>query len=195
MIAPLWIAPNGHPINALGGLETVAAFGLLAEASTGYPALLAEMTLLTALRTAATSAIAARYLAPKGARTMTLIGNGAQAEFQALAMKEAVGIDSIASGRRDAQQITLFNSVGFAIEDFSALQYVREGLGKTSFCEMPDMIADPGRTRAIFGMLERARKACALTAASSSMLDSRNSLSSQHRSRSRAASRGLSQAR
>jgi ornithine cyclodeaminase/alanine dehydrogenase-like protein (mu-crystallin family) len=86
---------NGHPINALGGLQTVVAFGLLAEVSTGYPVLLAEMTMLTALRTAATSAMAARYLAPKGARTMALIGNGAQAEFQALAMKEVVGIDSV----------------------------------------------------------------------------------------------------
>ena len=86
---------NGHPINALGGLQTVAAFGLLAEVSTGYPVLLTEMTLLTALRTAATSAMAARHLAPKGARTMSLIGNGAQAEFQALAMKAVVGIDSI----------------------------------------------------------------------------------------------------
>ena len=86
---------NGHPINALGGLQTVAAFGLLAEVSTGYPVLLTEMTLLTALRTAATSAMAARHLAPKGARTMSLIGNGAQAEFQALAMKAVVGINSI----------------------------------------------------------------------------------------------------
>lgn len=86
---------NGHPINAFGGLQTVAAFGLLAEVSTGYPVLLTEMTLLTALRTAATSAMAARHLAPKGARTMALIGNGAQAEFQALAMKAVVGIDTI----------------------------------------------------------------------------------------------------
>jgi ornithine cyclodeaminase len=86
---------NGHPINAFGGLQTVAAFGLLAEVSTGYPVLLTEMTLLTALRTAATSAMAARHLARKGARTMALIGNGAQAEFQALAMKAVVGIDTI----------------------------------------------------------------------------------------------------
>jgi ornithine cyclodeaminase len=49
---------NGHPKNAAGGLQTVTAIGLLAEVSTGYPLLLAEMTLLTALRTAATSALA-----------------------------------------------------------------------------------------------------------------------------------------
>jgi len=86
---------NGHPKNTAEGLQTVTAFGLLAEVATGYPVLLTEMTLLTALRTAATSAMAARHLAPKGARTMAMIGNGAQAEFQALAMKAVLGIDRL----------------------------------------------------------------------------------------------------
>ena len=40
---------NGHPKNAASGLQTVTAIGMLAEVKTGYPLLLAEMTLLTAL--------------------------------------------------------------------------------------------------------------------------------------------------
>ena len=267
---------NGHPKNTVEGLQTVTAFGLLAEVSTGYPVLLTEMTMLTALRTAATSAMAARHLAPKGARTLAMIGNGAQAEFQALAMKAVLGIthvrlfdiDSKAidktvrnlagsgltvtpctssqsaiegaeiittctadkqyatiltdnmvgagvhinaiggdcpgktelhkdillradtfveyppqtriegeiqqmapdfpvtelwrvisgeqPGRRDAGQITLFDSVGFAIEDFSALRYVRERLKGTSFFQELDIIADPDDPRDLFGMLLRA---------------------------------------
>ena len=71
------------------------AFGVLADVATGYPVLLTEMTLLTALRTAATSAMAARYLAPQGRRTMAMIGNGAQSEFQALPFKPLLGIDEI----------------------------------------------------------------------------------------------------
>ena len=55
---------NGHPKNTKEGLQTVTAFGLLADVDTGYPKLLSEMTLLTALRTAASSAMAARHLAP-----------------------------------------------------------------------------------------------------------------------------------
>jgi ornithine cyclodeaminase len=269
---------NGHPKNTAEGLQTVTAFGLLAEVSTGYPALLTEMTILTALRTAATSAMAARHLAPKGARTMAMIGNGAQAEFQALAMKAVCGIDTIrlydidpratekaarnldgsglkilscrsaqeaiegaeivttctadkqfatiltdnmvgagvhinaiggdcpgktelhrdilkrsdvfveyppqtriegeiqqmapdfpvtelwkvvigeAQGRRDARQITLFDSVGFAIEDFSALRYVRARLPGTDFYQNLDMIADPDDPRDLFGMLLRAKE-------------------------------------
>ncbi|OYU47783.1 MAG: ornithine cyclodeaminase [Rhizobiales bacterium PAR1] len=268
---------NGHPRNTADGLQTVTAFGLLAEVATGYPVLLAEMTLLTALRTAATSAMAARHLAPKGAQVMALIGNGAQAEFQALAMKAVCGIDTLrlydidpgatektlrnlagsgltlvacasaqaategagiittctadkqfatiltdnmvgagvhinaiggdcpgktelhrdillradtfveyppqtwiegeiqqmtrdypitelrhvitgaAPGRRSDSQITLFDSVGFAIEDFSALVYLRARIAGTDFYEDFDLIADPDDPRDLFGMLQRAR--------------------------------------
>ena len=83
---------NGHPSNTKQGLQTVTAFGLLADVATGYPLMLSEMTILTALRTAATSAVAAKWLAPKGATTMAMIGNGAQAEFQALAFKAICGV-------------------------------------------------------------------------------------------------------
>lgn len=268
---------NGHPKNMAQGLQTVTAFGLLAEVETGYPVLLTEMTLLTALRTAATSAMAARHLAPKGATTMAMIGNGAQAEFQALAMKAVLGITHLRlfdidrratektmrnlaasglhltacdtaqsavegaeiittctadkqnatilsdnmvgagvhinaiggdcpgktelhrdilkrvdtfvefppqtrvegeiqqmpadypvtelwqvvngtlEGRRDQAQITLFDSVGFAIEDFSALRYVRERIRDTAFYLPVDLIADPDDPRDLFGMLQRAR--------------------------------------
>jgi ornithine cyclodeaminase len=76
---------NGHPRNARHALPTVMACGMLAEVETGFPLLLADLTLATALRTAATSVLAARAMARPGARTMALIGNGAQAEFQSLA--------------------------------------------------------------------------------------------------------------
>jgi ornithine cyclodeaminase len=268
---------NGHPKNMAEGLQTVTAFGLLADVSTGYPVLLTEMTLLTALRTAATSAMAARHLAPKGATTMAMIGNGAQAEFQALAIKAVLGITHIrlfdidakatektrrnlegsglnvtacatsqaaiegaqiittctadkqyatiltdnmvgagvhinaiggdcpgktelhrdilaradtfveyppqtriegeiqqmdpdypvtelwqvvtgeVEGRRSDKQITLFDSVGFAIEDFSALRYVRERVRGTAFFQSVDLIADPDDPRDLFGMLQRAK--------------------------------------
>ena len=46
---------NGHPQNPAHGLQTVTAFGVLANMQTGYPEFLSEMTISTALRTAATS--------------------------------------------------------------------------------------------------------------------------------------------
>ena len=267
---------NGHPSNTKAGLQTVTAFGLLADVATGYPVLLSEMTILTALRTAATSAMAAKWLAPKGATVMALIGNGAQAEFQALGFKAICGITEVrlydidaqatakcarnlegqglnvvacktpeeailgaqiittctadkqyatiltdnmvgagvhlnavggdcpgktelhkdillrakvfveypeqtriegeiqqmpadfavtelwqviagqTAGRVDPREITLFDSVGFAIEDFAALRYIRSKLAETGMFAQLDMIADPDDPRDLFGMILRA---------------------------------------
>src|SRR6202161_4831516 len=66
---------NGHPQNTAAGLLTVTAFGVLAEVSTGYPLLLSELTVTTALRTAAMSALAAKRLARADSRVMALVGN------------------------------------------------------------------------------------------------------------------------
>ena len=270
---------NGHPSNTKAGLQTVTAFGLLADVATGYPVLLSEMTILTALRTAAMSAVAAKFLAPKGSTSMAIIGNGAQSEFQALAFKAVCGVTDIrlydidnaatekcaanlaghglkivkcktaqdavegvdiittvtadkqyatiltdnmvggsvhinavggdcpgktelhrdillrsqifveyppqtriegeiqqldddhlvtelwqvmtgaAKGRTSAEAITLFDSVGFAIEDFSALRYVRDQLKTHPFHQQLDMLADPDDPRDLFGMVARAKTA------------------------------------
>ena len=270
---------NGHPSNMKKGLQTVTAFGLLADVATGYPLMLSEMTILTALRTAATSAMAAKWLAPEGSTVMAMIGNGAQAEFQALAFKAICGIKEVrlydidpaatekcarnlqglgltvvpcktsqdailgaqiittctadkqyatiltdnmvgsgvhinavggdcpgktelhkdillrsgifveyppqtriegeiqqldaeypvtelwqvisgqAEGRKDARQITLFDSVGFAVEDFSALRYVHSRLKAAGLFQDLDMIADPDDPRDLFGMVLRAKNA------------------------------------
>jgi ornithine cyclodeaminase len=83
---------NGHPKNTAEGLLTVTAFGVLADVATGYPILLSELTLTTALRTAAMSALAARWMARRDSRTMALIGNGAQSEFQSIAFHHMLGI-------------------------------------------------------------------------------------------------------
>lgn len=86
---------NGHPGNTRKSLQTVAAFGVLSSVETGYPLMVSEMTLLTALRTAAMSALAASHLAAADSRTMAMIGLGAQSEFQALAFKALVGIEKL----------------------------------------------------------------------------------------------------
>lgn len=86
---------NGHPLNPSRGFQTVTAFGMLADVDNGYPTFLAEMTLLTALRTAATSAMTAKALARPDSQRMALIGAGSQAEFQALAIRSALGIEDL----------------------------------------------------------------------------------------------------
>ncbi|MBK6293472.1 MAG: ornithine cyclodeaminase [Rhodoferax sp.] len=86
---------NGHPQNPTQGLSTVMAFGVLAEVATGFPILLSELTVTTAMRTAATSAMAAQALARPDCRSMALIGNGAQSEFQAIAFISMLGITEL----------------------------------------------------------------------------------------------------
>lgn len=266
---------NGHPKNTKDGRQTVTAFGVLSDVGSGYPMLLSEMTILTALRTAAMSAVAAKHLARKDSRTMAIIGNGAQSEFQALAFKAILGVTDLRlydidpqatarcaanlagegltitackssqeavegadiittvtadkqyatilsdnmvgpgvhinavggdcpgktelhrdillrsdifveyppqtriegeiqqldpdypvaelweviagrrEGRQSAQTITLFDSVGFAIEDFSALRYIRSKLQETGLYIDLDLLADPDEPRDLYGMLLR----------------------------------------
>ena len=86
---------NGHPGNAKLGLSTVVAFGALADVATGLPGFISELTLTTAIRTAATSVMAAKRLARPDAKTMALIGNGAQSEFQAIAFHHGLGITEV----------------------------------------------------------------------------------------------------
>ncbi|MEM7708398.1 MAG: ornithine cyclodeaminase [Pseudomonadota bacterium] len=86
---------NGHPGNPARGVSTVMAFGALADVDTGYPVLLSELTLVTAFRTAAASAIAAQALARPESRTLGLIGCGAQSEFQVLAFHTLLGIEEV----------------------------------------------------------------------------------------------------
>jgi ornithine cyclodeaminase len=86
---------NGHPKNTAQGLLTVTAFGVLADVATGYPILLSEMTFVTALRTAAVSALAATRMARPSSRVMAVIGNGAQSEFQIIAFHRMAGIREV----------------------------------------------------------------------------------------------------
>jgi ornithine cyclodeaminase len=65
-------------------------------------------------------------------------------------------ITGTAPGRQSAAAITLFDSVGFAIEDFSALRYVRDLLPDTGLYENLDLLADPDDPRDLYGMLLRA---------------------------------------
>lgn len=86
---------NGHPYNPREDKLTVTAVGMLAEVKSGYPLLISEMTILTAIRTAATSALASRYLAIEKSKDFGIIGTGSQAEFQVLAHVVELGIERV----------------------------------------------------------------------------------------------------
>lgn len=122
---------NGHPGNHRVGLPTVMAFGVLADVATGVPVLLSELTLTTALRTAATSAVAARVLARPDSRVMALIGNGAQSEFQALAFHHLLGVQTLRLFDVDAQATAKLarnlSGTGLAVQACSSAREATQG--------------------------------------------------------------------
>ncbi|QIL80641.1 ornithine cyclodeaminase [Diaphorobacter sp. HDW4A] len=112
---------NGHPSNARHGLPTVMAFGALADVATGVPRFVSELTLTTALRTAATSLMAARRLARSDSRSMALIGNGSQSEFQALAFVGLLGVRELRLFDVDtAASAKLLRNIGPALGEYGA---------------------------------------------------------------------------
>lgn len=86
---------NGHPGNVLNGKLSVAAIGQISDAGSGYPLMLCDMTRLTAIRTAATSVLASDYLARNNAKSLAVIGTGAQAEFQTIAFAEHYALKTV----------------------------------------------------------------------------------------------------
>ncbi len=109
---------NGHPYNPKDQKQTVVATGMLADVATGYPVLLSEMTILTALRTAATSALASKYLALPNSDTFGIVGTGAQSEFQVLAHHYALGLNKVFYYDLDPQAMEKFknNLAGYDME-------------------------------------------------------------------------------
>lgn len=139
---------NGHPTNPARGLQTVTAFGVLSDVATGYPQFVAEMTVLTAMRTAATSALAARHLARSDSRVMAMVGAGAQAEFQALAVRAALGINRLQVHDPDAAAVVKFVrhavDLGFEVETSTEVRSAVQGADVVTTCT-----ADKSRNRVL----------------------------------------------
>jgi thiomorpholine-carboxylate dehydrogenase len=75
------------PGNAAHGLPTMLATLVLMDPATGQTLAVMDATWLTALRTAAVSAVAADALTPQGPKIAALLGSGALARSHALALR------------------------------------------------------------------------------------------------------------
>ncbi|PKQ17544.1 MAG: ornithine cyclodeaminase [Actinobacteria bacterium HGW-Actinobacteria-8] len=147
---------NGHPSNPGIGLQTVSGFGVYADVATGYPLMFAEMNLLTALRTAATSAMAARHLARPDSHVLALIGTGSQSEFQTLAMHAINGIDAVRIWDVDSAAMDKYerNMSGYGIDVYRATSAADAVEGadivttctadKTNATVLTDAMVEPG---------------------------------------------------
>lgn len=86
---------NSHARNPERGLPAVIGTYMLYEQDTGMPLCLMGASVLTALRTAAASAVATRYLARPGSSTLGLVGAGAQAAHQLQAEAEVLALREV----------------------------------------------------------------------------------------------------
>jgi ornithine cyclodeaminase/alanine dehydrogenase-like protein (mu-crystallin family) len=78
---------------------------VLFDAETGTPAALLDGTYITATRTAAASALAARLLARPGARVLAILGTGVQARSHARAFKGIRAWEEIRVAGRDREKV------------------------------------------------------------------------------------------
>jgi alanine dehydrogenase len=78
---------NCHPENRKYGLPTVMATIILIDPRTGAPTAIMGGTMITALRTAAAGAIAAKYLANPNPKTVGFVGAGTQARTQLMGLQ------------------------------------------------------------------------------------------------------------
>jgi len=75
------------PGNAARGLPTLLATSVLMDPATGQPLAVMDGTWITALRTAAVSAVAADALSPPGPKIVAMLGSGALARSHAIALR------------------------------------------------------------------------------------------------------------
>ena len=81
-----WV--NVHPRNRRRGLPTVMAVIIMNDPATGVPLAVMDGVLVTKLRTAAAAAVAAAVLARRDSRIVGLLGCGAQADAQLVALAQ-----------------------------------------------------------------------------------------------------------
>ena len=94
---------NVNPHNRARGLPTVMALTVLIDVETGAPEAIINATELTAMRTGAAGAVAAKYLAPRQAITLGVIGAGRQTEALIDATVAALTVEEIRVWSRTAK--------------------------------------------------------------------------------------------
>src|SRR5438128_11432113 len=92
-----------YPRNAGTGVPTHMAMVLLFRPETGEPLAVMDGRLITEMRTAAVSAAATKYLAPRGAQVLALLGSGVQAQAHLEALTHLHRYDEIRVWSRTAE--------------------------------------------------------------------------------------------
>jgi ornithine cyclodeaminase/alanine dehydrogenase len=125
-----WVALS--PGNPARGLAHISATMILADPETGVLAGILEAGRLTALRTAAVSLLAARYLVRPNAAVLALVGCGVQARAHLEALRSEFPIGTVrVLGRRRASAEAFARDCGGAMLDLVAVESPDAALRET----------------------------------------------------------------
>jgi alanine dehydrogenase len=90
------------------GLPTIQGLIVLCDADRGIPLAVMDSREITALRTAAATAIAAKHLARANSETVTICGCGAQARFQLVGLFHVARLRSVFAFDQNSKQASQF---------------------------------------------------------------------------------------
>jgi len=122
---------NVHPNNpSKYGLPTVLATIVLFDPETGAPISIMDGTGITAMRTAAASGIAVKYLARKDAKVLGMIGAGYQVPFQLEALNEVMKIEAV----------KIFDMIGEKADNLAAMAREKFGLNVTKVASAEEAV-------------------------------------------------------
>ena len=88
-----WV--GGYPENYKKGLPYISGLLILNDVETGIPYAVMDCTWITALRTGAASALAAKYLACPDSQVMGVLGCGVEGRTNLMAMKEILPLERV----------------------------------------------------------------------------------------------------
>ncbi len=101
-----WVA--GYPDNPQRGLPYISGLLVLNDADTGLPLAVMDCTWITAKRTGAATALAARYLARPDSQTVGILGCGVQGRSNLEALRVLFPVRRVMAYDRTAQNATRF---------------------------------------------------------------------------------------
>ncbi len=103
------------PGNMAKGLTNHQSTVILFDPDTGKVKALVGGNLLTALRTAAASAVSIKYLAPKGAKVLGMIGAGHQSAFQMRAAAEQCNFEKVIGWNHNPENLHKLEKIAHEI--------------------------------------------------------------------------------
>jgi alanine dehydrogenase len=110
-----WV--TSFPANPSRGLPTVAGVVLLSDADTGEPLMVLDARSVTALRTGAAAAVAARALARADARSVGVVGCGLHGVWAARCLVAAGYAPGACFDRRESAAKALAEELGFDVAE------------------------------------------------------------------------------